>query len=528
LVDVLPLPISPERALFGDLPFDNGAADDALALVLPESSMTMGMLREASTRYARSLLALGVRPGDRVAVYGFPSPELVGAIFGLAMVGAAIVPANSRYQAYELRYILEHAGVCGIVTVSGADRNLLQTVEQVRPEQAWILDLSRQQVTGSVAGTADNLAQQRSAQDAHDRRAGARREDLVLICYTSGTTARPKGVMLDHDVVRGYLNVARRLGIRPGDVCYSPTPMFHIAGLGALFMAIANAATLLTCPFFHAGAAVRQLREHPPTVMLTLFPPISLALLQHEDFDPSILEEVRVAVQVGASEVQHRLERTLPAGSVVSTYGLTESGSGLTTIGAPSDPVDVRLSSCGRPLPGLEVRIVDPFTREICAPNEPGEIQLRAWGAPGKPYYANPDASAAQRTKDGWFMTGDRGLLTADGSLVFQDRLKDMLRVGGENVSPAEIEALLMEHDAVAIAQVVGGPDERLEEVPVAFVELEPGATATADELLGYCKAHLARFKHPREIRIVDTWPMSATKIQKNKLRELVVTPQAA
>jgi fatty-acyl-CoA synthase len=485
--------------------------------------MTARSLRAQATRYGRALLGLGAKPGDRVAVYAVPSPELVAAIFGLAMIGVVIVPANNRYLPSELAYVFEHAGVSGVVTTSETDRNFVTSATDVAPDDAWIIDLATQRVTGLRGAHLDDLAEHHSAAEAHARRAAVRRDDLTMICYTSGTTARPKGVMVDNDIVRGYLNIAVRLTIGPGDVCYSPTPMFHIAGLGAMFMAVGNAATLVSCPYFDADDALRQLRDYPPTVLLTLFPPLTLAVLQHEAFEPSIVERVRVAVQVGPTEIQRRLETTLASGSVVSTYGLSESGTGLTTLGLPGDPAASRLSSCGKPLPGHEVRIADPDSGDSCAPGEPGEIQLRAFAAPGKPYYRNPEATAAARTADDWFKTGDRGVLMPDGSLLFQDRIKDMLRVGGENVSPAEIESLLMQHDAVALAQVVGVPHERLDEAPVAFVELEPGASATPEDLLHHCSNQLARFKRPREIRIVDAWPMSATKVQKSKLREMAV-----
>jgi fatty-acyl-CoA synthase len=521
LVFVPVAPFSAEAARLCDLPFENGAADDFVVVAFPNAVMTARSLRVEATRYARALLGLGARSGDRVAVYAAPSPELIAAIFGLAMIGVVIVPANNRYLPYELDYVFEHAGVSGVVTTSETDRNFLASATEAAPDHAWIIDLAAQTVTGSSDAHVNDLAEHHSAEDAHSRRAAIRRDELTMICYTSGTTARPKGVMVDNDIVRGYLNIAARLTIGAGDVCYSPTPMFHIAGLGAMIMAVGSAATLVTCPYFHADDALRQLRDYPPTVMLTLFPPLTLAVLQHEMFEPSILERVRVAVQVGPTEVQSRLETTLASGSVVSTYGLSESGTGLTTLGLPDDPAVARLSSCGRPLPGHEVRIADPDSGRLCAPGEAGEIQLRAFAAPGKPYYRNPDATAAARTVDEWFKTGDRGVLTADGRLVFQDRMKDMLRVGGENVSPAEIESLLMQHEAVALAQVVGVPHERLDEVPVAFVELEPGANATPAELLHHCNTHLARFKRPRAIRIVDVWPMSATKVQKSKLREM-------
>jgi acyl-CoA synthetase (AMP-forming)/AMP-acid ligase II len=173
--------IDPELALIGDLPFENGAEAAALALVLPNASLTMGELRDEATRYARAFLALGTEPGDRVAIYGFPSPELVSAIFGLAMIGAVIVPANSRYQPYELEYLVGHADVSGIVTTSEGDRNLIGTAELVRSESMWVLDLARGVVAGSQEGALDEFARQRSPEQAHERRAAVRRPCLDLL-----------------------------------------------------------------------------------------------------------------------------------------------------------------------------------------------------------------------------------------------------------------------------------------------------------------------------------------------------------
>lgn len=518
----------PDEFLLCDLVYCSGAPEERVALHFTDDVVTYGELVAESLACARGFLELGIEPGDRVAVFANPSRRLVTSLFGLGMIGATIVPVNTRYQPYELEYVLGHCGARAVVTSGSSDpaTQLGRTLAVVDPNRAdapLVLDLAGTGVDGTVPfHSFVESAASRDDAEVHARRQAVAYDDPAFICYTSGTTSRPKGVVLSHGIVRGYITVAKSLGVGPADVLYSPTPMFHLSGLGALLMAVRNGATLVACAYFDPDDAIEQLAAQPPTVLLTLFPPLTVALLQHPKFDRDLFRDVRIAVHVGPAEMQQRVERALPNGRVVSTFGLTESGSGLSTLGSIDDPLELRAATCGRPLPGTEVRIADPETGEVLGSDVAGEIQLRAFDLPGRPYYADDDATARVSTADGWLKTGDRGYLTAEGCLVFQDRLKDMLRVGGENVSPAEIESVLAEHDAVAMAQVVGLPDDRLDEVPVAFVELAPGRAATEAELLDHC-ARLARFKRPRHVVIVDEWPTSATKIQKSQLRELAV-----
>jgi fatty-acyl-CoA synthase len=200
---------------------------------------------------------------------------------------------------------------------------------------------------------------------------------------------------------------------------------------------------------------------------------------------------------------------------------------GVTCFGHPEDSEHLRLHSCGRPMPGMQVEAVDPVTRAPLAPGERGELRLRGYGVFAG-YYKDPEKTAATLV-NGWFYSGDLGTVDQDGYVYFQGRLKDMLKVGGENVAALEIESFLANHPAVKLVQVVGVPDPRLEEVAAAFVELKPGASATEAELIGFCQGRIASFKIPRYVRFVTDWPMSATKIQKFRLREaFLADPPAA
>jgi fatty-acyl-CoA synthase len=227
---------------------------------------------------------------------------------------------------------------------------------------------------------------------------------------------------------------------------------------------------------------------------------------------------LKCVLAVGAPETLTRLQAAVPHAVLVSTFGMTES-CGCAVMHELDDPLEVRTSTAGTALPGLEVRIVEPGADGSVPAGTVGEIQLRG-PLLFDGYHNDERKTAASFAENGWFRTGDLGVLDAGGRLAFRGRLKDMLRVGGESVAPAQIEACLMAHPAVQIAAVVGMPDERLEEVPAAFVELRSGGRATEVELVDHCAAALARFKVPRRVIFVDEWPMSATKIQKFRLRE--------
>jgi acyl-CoA synthetase (AMP-forming)/AMP-acid ligase II len=346
--------------------------------------------------------------------------------------------------------------------------------------------------------------------------------DLVLILYTSGTTANPKGCMISHRaMVANSRNLARRYQIGEGDRFWSPLPVFHIAGILPLIAAIDAGAVYLTQPIFDAGVALAMLEREGATHTYPCFVTIMQDLINHPRFPHTDLSRVRLMnsnLAVQPPWIAEAMAKAMPHAVQVGTYGLTE-GVGTICTSRVDDPYDLRTGRLGVPLDEWEVRIVDPDTGAVCGPGVQGEIQARGPNAM-KGYYRDAEKTAATLGPDGWMRTGDIGSIDAFGHIMFHGRLKDMLKVGGENVAAAEIEAVLDTHPAVRLSQVVGMPDPRYEEVPAAFVELKSEGAATEAELIAFCEGKIARFKIPRRVRFVTSWPMSTTKIQKFQLRD--------
>jgi acyl-CoA synthetase (AMP-forming)/AMP-acid ligase II len=273
--------------------------------------------------------------------------------------------------------------------------------------------------------------------------------------------------------------------------------------------------------WFRADEAVALCERERASVLYPAYPPITQAFLTSPRYAAADLGAARVILNVAPPDTLRRMQAAIPQAIQVSLYGLTEAG-GVVTYTRRHEDLAVRTETCGTPLPGWEVRIVDPETGADAPAGESGEIVIRGV-TQFERYWNDPDKTAATVEPDGWLHTGDHGALDDGGRLRFLGRLKDMLKVGGENVAPAEIESHLSTHPAVKLVQVVGIPDDRLVEVPAAFVELRPGGEATAQELIDHCRGSLASFKVPRHVRFTTEWPLSATKIQKGPLRERMI-----
>jgi acyl-CoA synthetase (AMP-forming)/AMP-acid ligase II len=321
--------------------------------------------------------------------------------------------------------------------------------------------------------------------------------------------------------------VGEVLDLRAGDRCWAPCPLFHLGAIGPLIACVRRRATFLSDTWFAPDRALALIEDERATHLYPAYPPITQGLLTQPGFADADLGAARVMLNVGPVDLLAQMQAAVPGVVQLSLYGSTEGG-GAITYGRLDDDLDTRLTTCGAPLPGTEVRIAEPETGAARAAGAEGEILVRSFAL--FEGYANDDAKTkAAFDAEGWYRTGDRGALDERGRLRFLGRLKDMLKVGGENVAPAEIESLLSTHPAVKLVQVVGVPDARLDEVPVAFVELRAGAQASEEELIAFCAQRIARFKVPHQVRFVSTWPMSATKIQKGPLREaMLAEPRSA
>ena len=518
-----------------------GATD---ALVFPDSRQTHGALNQAARQWARTLIGLGVQPGEHVGILLTTRPEFVELLFGIAMAGAVAVPVNARYQPGELSYLVKDADLVVLATTGKVADSLdfADRLQQALPSLTTQADVTalalseaprlRQIVCIDDPCGAGLLPKQQAVERGKavdeseiDRRINDTDPQAIgLILYTSGTTANPKGCLIRHrGIVGNSRNLADRYEMQAGDRFWSPLPIYHIAGILPMVAVIDRCGSYLTIPAFDAGVALDMLASEQATHAFPCFVTIMQDLIEHPRFLTTDLTSVRLMnsnFAVQPNWIRERMDEAMPHTIQVGTYGLTE-GSGTICTSRPGDPYALRTGRLGVPLADWEVKIVDPETGAEKGIDEQGEI-IACGPNMLAGYYNSPDKTA-ETIRDGWLHTGDIGSIDTYGHIMFHGRTKDMMKVGGENVAAAEIEAVLQTHPAVRLAQVTGIPHPRYVEVPAAFVELSPGAIASEVELIAHCEGKLARFKLPRHVRFVTEWPMSTSKIQKFRLRDRLV-----
>ncbi len=473
-----------------------GAAE---ALVTDRIRLTYTQLDAEARQVAAGLAALGLARGDHIGILMGNDANWVRLFYGAAILGCVTVPVNTRFKVAELAYCLKQAD-CKALFYTGAFLNIDY---EAMVEEAWPqcpkLDLAINVDGGVPLGEVPG-----------GLGADVRPEDPLLIQFTSGTTAYPKGVVLTHDnMLRNAWAAGARFGVRPDDRYYNCRPFFHVGGstLSAL-ASLVFGACLVTLPAFEAGAVLKVLEAERCTLTSgndTIFQ----MLMGHAAFDPEKLR-LRGGWAAAGPQTMKKIIDVMGAKEICAAYGLSEASPNV-VMSDWRDPEALRVEGLAKPLDGVEVRIQD------------GEIQVRGWSVM-RGYYNNPEQTAKAFTADGWLRTGDLGSLNEDGRLRMVGRLKDVFRVGGENVAPAEVEEVLLAHPAVQTAQVVGVPDARLGEVPCAYVTLKDGLVASEDELVAWAKRRCANFRVPRYLRIVDNFDaigMTASgKVQKVKLRE--------
>ncbi len=516
----------------------------APALIFPDSRYSYGELNTSARAWARALITRGVKPGDNVGILLTTRPEFVEALFGIAMTGATAVPVNARYQPGELAFLVKDADLVALITTGHvADSlNFAERLHAALPSLASAdpagLALPEAPRLGVVIGIdapcpagllpmADAIASGAAVPDTVvDARIDAvDPQSIAMILYTSGTTAQPKGCLIRHrGIVGNSRNLGKRYEIAPGDRFWSPLPIFHIAGILPLVSIIDVGGSYLTIPNFDAGTALEMIERDKATHAYPCFVTIMGDLIAHPRFPATDLSSVRLMnanFGVQPDWIREAMVKAMPETVMVGTYGLTE-GSGTICTSRVTDSWQARGWRLGVPLDEWEVRIVDIESGSECGVDQQGEIVARGPNMLAG-YYNAPEKSAEVIDAEGWFHTGDIGSFDAEGQIMFHGRTKDMLKVGGENVAAAEIEAVLQSHPAVKLAQVTGLPDDRLVEVPAAFIELNPGAETSEAELKLHCTGKLASFKLPRHVRFVSDWPMSTSKIQKFRLRDMLV-----
>lgn len=525
------------------------------AIIFAGMEITYDELNRLSNRFASALARVGVEKGDRVAIHLPNCPQFAIAYYGLLKAGAVFVPLSPLLREREIEFQLRDCEAKILITL-----DLLSAVPRAVLRKTPV----KETIVTSIADCYPSLTlsakplRKMVPEFGHDfldfirDEAGPPevninpREDLAHLSYTGGTTGSPKGAMLTHfNVVANSCQFARWFA--GGDVTYSdgilgvrreygdsderyPTmlaketslgviPWFHAFGtIGYLNTLVIGCTTMVVFPRFDPAEYLQAIEKYRATVIGGA-PQLFLALVEHPLFQRIDMSSIRLVVS-GAAPISPTLLQVIrekTSAVVCEGYGLTEATMGCTE--TPPFPEDIRLGSVGIPVADTEIRIVDPESGEDLPPGEPGEICVRGPQVM-RGYWKKPEETA-QVLRDGWLHTGDIGLLDQDGYLYIVDRLKDMILYKGYNIYPRELEEVLNEHPLVQQSAVVGKPDPRVGEIPVAFIVLKEGATIDAEELMEFANSRLAGYKKIREILFVDSLPVNlAGKVLRRELRE--------
>lgn len=509
---------------------------DQSAVIFHHQELTFQEVARRAERLAAGLARLGIGKGMRVAVWLPNRPEWIDLQLALGSLGAIMVPLNTRFQSYEMQQIMRHCGAEALVLqacfLGHAYLDMLTDLcpelpcsapgalqAESLPDLHHVICLSEQEQPGcwsyaSLCEAADPTLL--SAEDVYP-------DDLLNIMYTSGTTGHPKGVMFKHGVLlRKVHERGIPYGLTAADRLLITVPLSNVWGMAnGLFFAFVHGASLVLQEMFAPEETLHLLSRHRCTLYAGV-PSMFTDLLAHPHFPSTDLSALRIA-NVSAATVSRDLMEAvrdrLLVDHIVTSYGLSEA-CGTLTAAYPDDDFETRCRTVGKRVPNVEVEILDPQTREVLPPQTAGEICARGYNImPG--YYRDPETTAQVIDADGWLHTGDRGMFTEDGYLLFLGRIKDMYKRGGYNVYTQDVEACLLGHAAVQEVAVTGLPDPRFGEEGIAFIKCRPGSTVSADDIQAFCKTRLANYKVPRYVLFVGDFPRSNTgKVMKFQMRQ--------
>ncbi len=501
-----------------DIPRYHGrVAPERTAVIDSRGKQSWRDLDATSSRIASALVASGVRPRQHIGFLGKNSSFYFELLFGANKAGAAIVPLNWRLAPAELGEIMADAE-CALVFV---DREFEATLNELRRHCAQPFTAIGFDSIGCGPSEFDTWLK---CGDGRDPMAKVDSRDTAILLYTSGTTGEPKGVQLTHrgfNYMRLCEHLEPALDWRDDDVILTVMPVFHLVGTGLSVQALYNGATVSLLPALDPGRLLQVLARDRPTIC-ALVPTAIQMVLDHPDASSADFSSLRLMMYAGSPISSALLQRALTAMRCrfMQFYGATESGGALTLLRPEQHDVnnEARLRSCGTPLPLIEFRIVDADGRDV-PEGAVGEFWVRTPGLFGG-YWNRPQATAAVM-RDGWYHTADAGFRDKDGLLYIVDRVKDMIITGGENVYSAEVEQALAKHPAVKQCAVIGLPDAKWGERVTAVIIPLAGAAATQEELIAHCRTLIAGYKVPKEVRFVQTLPMTSTgKILKRSVRE--------
>ena len=492
--------------------------------------------------FARGLLSIGVKSGDHVGIWATNVPDWNTVLFACARIGAVLVTINTGYKSHELEYVLKQSDmVCLCLTNGWRDSDYIAIVNDLVPELKtaqrgcinsekfpclkYVVHVGQQKHRGMFCFN-ELLLLGRHTDPAPLREIEATlgTNDVVNIQYTSGTTGFPKGVMLTHrNILNNGLGIGDNQRLTEKDIVCLPVPLFHCFGLVLGMMAVlTHGSTAALIEWFDPLLVLATIQKEKCTAVYGV-PTMFIAELNHPMFKMFDLSSLRTGIMAGSPcpiETMRQVIDLMHMNEVTICYGLTESSPVMTQT-RYDDGLEVKVETVGRAMPGVEVTIRDPETREECPDGEHGEFCCRGYNTMIG-YYKMPDATAQCIDANGWLHSGDRGVKNADGNFRVTGRIKDMIIRGGENISPKEVEDFLYTMPGVKDVQVVGIASEKYGEEVGAFVILHPGVELNAEDIRDYCRDKIGRYKIPRYVFFIDQYPLTSSgKIQKYLLREM-------
>lgn len=491
---------------------------------------------------ARGLISLGIKKQEHVAVWATNVPEWIVLQFATAKIGAVLVTINPAYRPFELQYVLKQSDSVALFLVDrfkSSDyyamvNEICPTLSQTSPGSARSPDFPRLRHVVTMTNTglsgastwAELLRQgeQIPTGQLDARGAEMASHEPINIQYTSGTTGFPKAAMLSHrNLLLNAFYTGECQQLTEVDRICIPVPFYHCFGcvLGTLCCGVHGSTMVIPAEYFQPTATLDAIEQARATSIYGV-PTMFIAELEDPTFAARDLKSLRTGIMAGAPcpiEIMRKVIDQMGAREMTIAYGQTEA-SPVVTQTRTDDPVELRVETVGKPLPGVEVKVIDPATGATLSDNVQGEFCSRGHVVM-LGYYQNPEATAAAIDREGWLHSGDLAVRLSNGYYKITGRIKDMVIRGGENIYPREIEEFLFAHPAIEQSSVVGVPDAKYGEELCAWIKLKPGISMTEDEVRAHCRSHLAHFKVPRYVRFVESFPQTVTgKIQKFKIRE--------
>ncbi len=521
---------APFSRTLADLIFEQAArCGPRTAVIWQDQLISYSELCAGAARVAASLRACGVERGDRVGLLINNRPEWLEAFFGTVIAGGVVVAFSTWSTADELDWLLRDSGARMLIALERfGDNDFAAALRQLVPEAGtgdrW--QSARYPALRDIVLLGESYNRLRAAALSARQAPGIGpcAADDAIIIYTSGSSSRPKSVPLSHaGIIENGFNIGERQGYRKDDRILLAPPLFWSYGsANAMSAALTHGAALVLQNRFEPGEAIDLIERHRCTALYTL-PAITSAIVSHSSFRRERVASLRAGLTIGAPQDVMTAATVLGAPEICNVYGQTETyGNCCVT---PHDwPLERRATCQGPPLPGVQVRIVDGETGTELSRGEEGMIEVRGYVTRG---YQGSSATetAGAITTDGFFRTGDMGRMLPDGAISFSGRVTEMIKKGGINISPAEVEDVLMRHDSVALAGVVGVPDATQGELLVAFVVPKPGTALRPDELLAHCRSLASRYKVPDMIEVRDALPVTVTgKLMRRELKQIAAS----